>query len=396
MAPWLISLGAIGVLVLTLLYPVSPQRQEAPAPAAEMLDKLRALPYLSQSPRPSNPKNSGVVRHLRGRTSPGYNFFFETDQNDRVSRGFLLDMNGDVVVEETADMNITLFSLPLSGSDWLKAIPSQAGIGRFTAGGELVWKRSNLKVHHEVTLSDRNTLLIDFREEHRYKGRLVIFDGIEELDLEDGRSLRRWSTWENLDALRQHHQPSVLDSPGGKMPKKDLYDYFHQNSIQALPDTPLGRKDRRFARGNWLVSLRNVDLVLILQRETMEILWSWGPGQLEWQHMPRMLSNGRILIFDNGTRRKWSRVIEMDPLTRTIVWEYKEDPPESFFSPEMGSVQRLPNGNTLIGDGANGRALEVTRDKQVVWEWFNPRIGPRGGRMSFYRITRIPPELVPR
>jgi Ca2+-binding RTX toxin-like protein len=56
----------------------------------------------------------------------------------------------------------------------------------------------------------------------------------------------------------------------------------------------------------------------------------------------------------------------------TPVWTYSEGPDGSFFSPIVSSVQRLPNGNTLIGEGGTGRAFEVTPAGDIVWEYVNP------------------------
>ena len=106
-----------------------------------------------------------------------------------------------------------------------------------------------------------------------------------------------------------------------------------------------------------------------------------------------MVENGNILIFDNGVERKYSRVIEIDPVTETIEWEYVADPPKSFYTFEKGSAQRLPNGNTLICDGDNGRAFEVTRRGEIVWEWLNPEF-LQGRRLQVYRMMRLPPAMV--
>jgi hypothetical protein len=65
-------------------------------------------------------------------------------------------------------------------------------------------------------------------------------------------------------------------------------------------------------------------------------------------------------------------VIEVDRQRRTITWEYRGSPAENFFTPFMGSVQRLPNGNTLITESAFGRIFEVTRSGQVRWEYVVP------------------------
>jgi hypothetical protein len=81
-----------------------------------------------------------------------------------------------------------------------------------------------------------------------------------------------------------------------------------------------------------------------------------------------------ILIFDNGYRREYSKVIELNPVTESIEWHYMGTPRKAFFTSNKGSAQRLPNGNTLICQGNAGRAFEVTMDGRVVWDWPNPMI----------------------
>jgi len=102
---------------------------------------------------------------------------------------------------------------------------------------------------------------------------------------------------------------------------------------------------------------------------------------LELQHDPSLLENGHVLIFDNGTHRQrlalpFSRVIEVDPQTKQIVWEYRDVPLYNFFSPYISGARRLPNGNTLITEGVFGRMFQVTPEKEVVWEFINPHFYP--------------------
>lgn len=112
--------------------------------------------------------------------------------------------------------------------------------------------------------------------------------------------------------------------------------------------------------------------------------------------MPRMLANGNIVIFDNGRsiKREYSRVIELNPATREIVWEYKGNPLQSFYTESLGSAQRLPNGNTLICEGENGHVFEVTEEGEKVWEWFNPNLDDKGKRGTAYRMIRYPGEKI--
>jgi len=54
-------------------------------------------------------------------------------------------------------------------------------------------------------------------------------------------------------------------------------------------------------------------------------------------------------------------------------------------------VQRLPNGNPLITEGATGRLFEVTNEKKVVWEYVSPWSIPSkyGSTPAVFRSYRI-------
>jgi hypothetical protein len=107
-----------------------------------------------------------------------------------------------------------------------------------------------------------------------------------------------------------------------------------------------------------------------------------------------VLPNGNILVFDNGTSRGFSRVLEVDPIEETIVWEYRAEPPSRFFSPVRGSAQGLPNGNVLITESTKGHAFEVTRTQEIVWDFWNPDVNRRQRRRQIYRLLRFEPEQV--
>ena len=77
-------------------------------------------------------------------------------------------------------------------------------------------------------------------------------------------------------------------------------------------------------------------------------------------------------MFDNGLARNWSRVVELDPASGEIVWEFRGDPQTSFHTAICGAAQRLPNGNTLITDSDSARVIEVAGDGEIVWEFRSP------------------------
>jgi hypothetical protein len=86
-------------------------------------------------------------------------------------------------------------------------------------------------------------------------------------------------------------------------------------------------------------------------------------------------------------------VVELDPISGAIVWEYMAEFPEDFFSYARGSAQRLADGNTLISESDNGRVFEVTRGGEVVWIWLNP-VEKKGHRETVYRMMRLPEDLL--
>ena len=67
---------------------------------------------------------------------------------------------------------------------------------------------------------------------------------------------------------------------------------------------------------------------------------------------------------------------------------YREDDPHDFYSYHLSSAQRLPNGNTLICEGAKGKFFEVTPEKGIVWEYTNPYATPN----HVFRVYRYSPE----
>jgi hypothetical protein len=180
------------------------------------------------------------------------------------------------------------------------------------------------------------------------------------------------------------------------------------------------------------------NITAITDKKTGKLVWKLGPDysateelrQLRWiigQHHAHMIprglpGEGNILIFDNGgwagygapnpwspkgtqnALRDYSRVLEIDPLTLKIVWQYKpvetDSPPLPtdnylFYSGYISSAQRLPNGNTMITEGANGRLFEVTADHELVWEYISPYFDKEQKNNMVYRSYRYPYEWIP-
>jgi hypothetical protein len=103
------------------------------------------------------------------------------------------------------------------------------------------------------------------------------------------------------------------------------------------------------------------------------------------QHGPRWIPKGlpgagNIMVFNNGTQSRGSSADEYKlPVNAEGKYDLKTKPekvwtyaPSNFYSTNLGSAQRLPNGNTLICQGTVGTLWEVTPAKTVVWKYISP------------------------
>ena len=348
----------------------------------EDLSALVALPYLSWSEEEVDPEQLGVTLWDRERAWDGINLY----TND-INEIYLMDMAGRRLHTWTLPEKFSHcehFELLSEGR--VAVVCVGQGVVMLDRESNILWHLGK-PVHHDLAVQADGSLLVPVAGRWRdYRNRKVKFDGLLYVS-ETGEVLDRWRTWENLEALRNLHEPSRLDEPFvGTRPKK-RFDYYHLNSVEVLKATPLGLRDARFRAGNLLVCLRNAHLVIVLDQATMEVTWSWGPGELSFPHMPTQLDNGNFLIFDNGVVSGNSRVLEIEPVHKEIVWKYEGDPPPSFFSKRRGSNQRLPNGNTLICESDKGRVFEVTAEGEKVWEFWNPETR-KNRRKLIYRFMR--------
>jgi hypothetical protein len=408
--------GMLASAVITAAIFFRPRNAERMSPEETLeqkLEQLRSVPYTHVTPEEVDTERSGVVLFDSTRAYRGYNIFTV----GLAPQVLLMDMRGTMVHQWSYPKdqgNLWHHAIMLANGDLL-VINEFKHVLRLDWDSNLIWKKEMLAHHDMVELPDGTFYVIGV-ESWKYRGLIVRFPTIVHLS-GDGQELAEWSAHDHLDQLKQvMDQRSFLDSIldsllavkswleaydeiTGRREAAVLddsrveYDHFHMNTINLLPETPLGKLDPRFKEGNLLVCFRNVNQIAVLDRDSKDVLWAWGEGILEWPHHPTMLASGNILIFDNGARRKYSRVVELNPATEKIEWQYVGDPPSSFYSYGKGSAQRLPNGNTLICEGDRGRVFEVTAQGEIVWEGLNPRFeGQR--RVQIYRMMRLEPETV--
>ncbi len=256
------------------------------------------------------------------------------------------------------------------------------------ADGNLLWEYRNEAIHHDFVRSSTGTTWVAewvelpesvarrVRGGARRRGERfppMLSDNLAEI-APDGSVLRRVELWSLLDPVRD-----------AICPLETRWEWTHLNSL-ALN-----------AAGELLVSCRNNSLVAILDSPGVQLRWKLSSPTVYHQHHATWLDNGNVQVFDNGMHRigtPFSRVVEIDPATSAVAWEYTGDPPEQFFSGHISSAERLPNGNVLVCEGTSARIFEITRRGETVWEWVSPFVVNTAGRMRpwVFRVHRYAPD----
>src|SRR5262245_36986120 len=349
---------------------------------------------------------TGLIAHDPARALQGYTLFDPMFGDGTV---YLVDMGGAVVHTWRLPYRPGCYGYLLDDGHLfysgkvMEDLDRFEAWGRFKAGAALevdwnskvVWELKHPDHHHDARrLRNGNVVLLCLKSlpealGPRVRGGLpgsevggtIYADYLVEMTTR-GEIVWEWRSWEHLD-----FDTEIITLQDRRE------EWTHGNTVAELAD------------GNLVVSFRNISTVAIIDRGTGAIRWKLGSPPLAPQPAPCPMPNGTRPICHTGSRRRdhpapYSRVIEVDPRTSAIVWEYHDQSLFDFFSPYISGAQRLPNGNTLICEGCDGRIFEVPSDGLVVWEYVNPHFNVEAGRPGLnnwvFRAFRYTPEEIER
>lgn len=348
------------------------------------MEALKALPYTAWTEKEVAESEHGVTLYDSLRAFDGYTIYSGR------SHATLVDMRGrEVHSWRNANLKEWEHAEMTEGGD-LYVLLQRRGIHRLDWDGALEWS-VELPAHHDFAVEpDGSVLALAYDR--------VAIPEIGPDPIESDRIVRVtpsgvksdvWRLHEHRDELLRWCSVEAVTSVSRDVPEDD---WSHMNTLEMIGP---GLAHPAFRPGRVLICVRNLDFVGVVDLDTEEIVWGWGPGVLDHPHQPTLLANGNILVFDNGFFRGWSRVVEYDPSAERIVWEYRASDLYGFFSRGRGACQKLPNGNVLITESAKGRVFEVTPEGRVVWNFLNPS-RERDRRGTFYRSFRCERGVVDR
>jgi outer membrane protein assembly factor BamB len=397
-----------------------PPASAAPAQdTATDRDKMEAIGYAGGS-EIDDDDDSGVDQALdRTSMQPGYTLF----SLHMKAMAKLIDEDGRVV-RVWSDPggrhwdNVELLpngDLITTGAD--PTPPGVQGIAdekryalRLSWDGQVVWKKY-MPSHHDIAAAPNDELItLSFN-------RRRVPQVIEGVDLRDDQITRLRLDGDEIESVSLYDAAIAQSDVYPLQPKKPTnmggrqwVDAFHTNSVEWMDDPALVDKHEIYQPSNVLFCSRHQDRIAVFDMKTKKFIWAWGADELDGPHDATVLSNGNIMVFDNGLARGWSRVVELDPIERKIVWQYfvaadkrkaekyadnlskrTDTADRAFYTKSKGSNQRLANGNTLICNADNGEIFEVAPDGRIVWRYTATDRIDQGGqelRSAFVRAYR--------
>lgn len=361
-------------------------------------EKLRSIGYLSgYKPGPST---SGVTVYDESRVSPGLNLY----NSGHHPGAILMTMDGTVLHQwEFPFLKAYPDSIKAAVHDnaqcWrqvhlfengdLLAIYEGYGLIKVDKDSRLIWTYQGA-AHHDVQVIDDGRICVLTRKAHvirRINGASPVLEDFVTILDENGNELRSFSLLKAFENSDFRNSLIVFNM-------RRTGDLFHTNSVDVL-DGSLSDRIPAFRKGNILVSLRLLNLVAVVDTQSEKVEWI-AAGLWRMQHDAKVLPNENIMVFDNKSEKNASKVVEVDPVTEEIVWQYEGSEQSPFYTQLCGANHRLPNGNTLIVESDNGRAFEVTSDGTIIWEFVNPERAGHDERLiaTLFDVHRIDPDYV--
>jgi len=375
---------------------------------------------------------TGVLMYDKENSYGGYTLFAPMGSKTT----YLIDIEGNVVHTWKAEYNPGAYAVLLENGNLLRAgtlggSPAAFGgaggiIQEIDWDGKVVWEYKFLddnEVQHHCfdRMPNGNTLILAWErksiDEFIAKGRdpktIPVrgpgftgkfqndfwVDFVREVN-PAGDTVWEWHVWDHTGTgPYQYDINYTIPDPMGSE-----FDWTHFNSVEYMPESDYV-----------LLNSRNFSEFYVIDHKTGKMMYRWGnPSAYGHGEPPSWMNNGdqkvfgnhdatylgrnRFLVFDNGSERpegNRSAVVEVDARTGNIEWQYTAPTSNSFYTARQGGAQRLPNGNTFITSANSGHLIEVTEDKQVVWDYVSPITGQDqvncflgGGGFAFNMIHR--------
>ena len=277
--------------------------------------------------------------------------------------GLQLSDNGDLVVSFQA----------------FDVYPYSVGIAKFDRDGKVLWSRTDFS-HHWLTVDSRGMIFVpaletaegphDIGETHLDLDceKIGWYDDLLRILSPQGEVVRDYPILELL---------ARSDFAGALSATVNPCDPTHLNAIELVPDR-LANAVNGFATGDLLISLRELNMVALLDKEGGTVKHA-VVGRTVAQHSPKFLPDGQVLVFDNQGGAKnlgGSRIVRIDLQSGDLEVVFPKPDDKQwlpFFTETAGHLDVSGDGTrALVSSTDQGKVLEIdVSSGEVLWTYHN-------------------------
>jgi hypothetical protein len=247
---------------------------------------------------------------------------------------------------------------------------TRKNLRHISKNNEVIWELAG-HFHHQLKLSnDGKRILtlssstVKFPIKHYRADKLMVISM-------DGKVLHERTSETLLNEVGVPFMESVL--PDWLVEDLKLYyELSHFNSISEIPKITKGHKNTFLKEGDIIVNaLTQGVFVLSPDLQTIRSHRFLSDKKVHKIHDVQANATGNLLFFNNATSdteasANFSTIQEIDTKTKKIIFEFKANPKQMFYSQICGSVQELESGNLLFADNLNGTFIYSKEKKNIV------------------------------
>lgn len=276
---------------------------------------------------------------------------------------------------------------------------------RVNTCGDLVWQLEE-RGHHSIDIAEDGTIWVPgvithFEPVPEYPNHKPPFEEFTVMHVSaDGEILQQFSV--NQLLADNGYSGLLYSSTRAEMTPIVTGDTLHLNDLEVFPES---MEEGVFKHGDLLLSLRNINTIIVVDPATLKIRFI-DFGKTLRQHDADFIDGNTISIFDNnnllpewldnisgvrGAQGQSSKIVTISALTGEVTASFDGGVSGPFFTDLMGNQQGLDNGNLLVVESRAGRAFEAKADGTIVWEYMNTVAPDRLGAIS--QAERLPETM---
>lgn len=256
---------------------------------------------------------------------------------------------------------------------------------RFDSCGTRQWAAAG-EYHHAVSLDYKKQSVWTFKGSQILQ--VAVDDGSVLKTIGMGAVIAANPAIDVLEIRRIHSNDETGNSRNLK--PQWMADPFHFNDVDPLPEE-IADRFPDFEAGDLLISARSLNLVFVMDPETLEIKW-WRSGATKRQHDPDWLVSGDISVLNNRMNRDFSEILLIDPESYKVSRAF-DGRVNSFYTRIRGKHQWLGDGTLIISSPQQGRIFEVGVDDEVVFELANTYPDDETKNLVVSEMMWLPPDF---